>query len=190
MEIVIVKIMAYYHFIWRKNMDIDFEELEKEVCCKIGGSYNEIFQYTKDEIHEGVEKLKSMPIKDIKKIWDDVVDEINAVYIDAVNDGEYSDDDLFYIKEDFLEPYFEDHPDEKEDWDKNHNINEDEFTKYLQEHDRYEEYNEALSQWADEFLANGALGNEMHDDYILKVSEKVGLPAAIIDYLCAICDWG
>jgi hypothetical protein len=171
-------------------MDIDFEELEKEVCCKISGGYNEIFQYTKDEIHEGVEKLKSMPIEDIARIWYDTVDEIDAVYMEAVYGGEYSDDDLYNIKEDFLEPYFKKHPDEKEEWDKNHNINEDEFVKYLQEHNRYEEYDEALSQWANEFLANGALGNDMHDDYILKVSEKVGLPAAIIDYLCAICDWG
>jgi hypothetical protein len=35
-------------------MDINFGKLEKEVCCKIGKDYNKIFQYTKDEIHEGI----------------------------------------------------------------------------------------------------------------------------------------
>jgi hypothetical protein len=157
-------------------MDIDFDELEK-ACGLIPPRIYlyERIQCTKDEIHEGVEKLKLIPLGEIEDAWYDTEDKIAEKFFDGYIKGEFDSEEIVDIREEFFEPYFKEHPDKKENWDI------DEVVTFLQAHNRYEEYADAVRQCVSE---NDLIpGDELFDGCIIEVSEIFGLPVVIIDYL-------
>ena len=168
-------------------MDVDFEEL-KGICDDFQGldvqgflSFPESHNY---DIQEVFEKLKSMTIEEIEGTWNNAADAIAQTYIDDIINGEFDDEEIDAVKDEFRAPYLNEYPEKEENWD------EDEFVAFLQRHNQYEAYTGALQECAQDFFANSSLIDEAINDCIIKVSETLELPVAVIAYLKEEHDFG
>jgi hypothetical protein len=156
-------------------MDIDFEELEKEIV--------DLFDNDGNDIHTGIEKLKLMSKEEIVKAFDDAINKEREKIIHEIINGENGmvliNETIYETKEKFYELYLEDNPDEEKPWNENEEI----FEKYLKENDLYSEYESDLWQEANEIIINCNLIEYIKTECIEKVSESLGLPYIIMIHL-------
>ena len=156
-------------------MSIDFEELKKELCDEFG--YDEDEFDSEDEIHKGIEKLKSMTEEEIDKIIQALWHIMDELYEDFENHDIYSYD-ISEITDYFKDIYFEVHPNEKKQChDDDDNEFSDAFFEFMKNHPDFS------TKVGEFFVQIPYILDEFHKEAVIKVSEDFGLPSEIIEII-------